>query len=388
MKHVALIIETSRSYGRELLRGVKRYISEHGHWSVFVEIRDLESAPPLWLESWKGDGILTRSGNAATYRAVTRTGVPAIELRATRFGSGLPFMGIDNVEIGRLVAQHFLDRGFRHFGVYELDTEEFFIERRDSFIRTLAERGYHCASHRQEQRTEKPLDWELQQAELLKWIGQLPRPVGILACTDQLGCWLLDACRRAGARVPEEIAVVGAENDESLCEMSLPPLSSVRFGGERLGYLAAQHLDALMHGKRASKPHLILPPDGIIVRQSSDVVAVSDEWLSAALSTIRLRACSGLTVQALLEEVPISRSKLERGFREILGRSPNTEINRVRLDRVKELLRDTDLNLDQIATRTGFASQHYLIDLFGRTFGLTPGAFRRQAKLGHRSAPE
>ncbi|MEW4529361.1 DNA-binding transcriptional regulator [Maioricimonas sp. JC845] len=380
MKRVALLIETSRTYGRDLLQGVKQYAGEHGPWSLFVELRDLESKPPAWLKSWDGDGILTRSGSTAIASAVRRVGVPTVELRSTRRGASFPFVGADNEAVGRLVAEHLLDRGFRHFGVYELDTEPFFVERRNSFVRHLQRRGMTCSALRQGGTTEKPSQWERQQARLIEWIAQLPRPAGIMACTDQLGCWLLDACARTGVRVPEELAVVGVENDETLTAMSTPPLSSVQLDGRRAGYEAARLLDRLMQGSRSPRRPVLIPPVGIRTRQSSDIVAIDDPLLAQAIRLIRQRACEGIHVADVLEAVPLSRSSLERGCREILGRSPNREINRVRLQSACELLRETDLNLEQIALRTGFTTPQYLVQLFRRSMGTTPGVYRRQSR--------
>ncbi len=377
MKRVALLIETSRSYGRDLLRGVKRYAVEHGPWSMFAEIRDLESSPPLWLKRWNGDGILVRSGSDAIASAVKRVGVPAIELRSTRRGVGFPFVGVDNLVVGQLVAEHFLNRGFRNFAVYGLDTEHFFVTRRESFMAALTKRGFSCAEFRQAGKSERPSQWEQQQTKLAKWLQSLPKPTGILACTDQLGCWLLDACARAEIRVPEEMAVVGVENDETLTSLSSPPLSSVQLAGERIGYEAAAQLDRLMSDSSATCGGKLIPPISVVTRQSSDIIAVDDPLLAWALRIIRDQATQGLTVEEILRQVPISRSSLERSCRKVLGRTPNEEINHFRIARVCELLRDTDLSLDAIAARTGFQSSQYLIFLFKKFKSMTPGQYRK-----------
>jgi len=378
MKRVALIIETSRSYGRNLLRGVKRYAVEHGPWSLFTEIRDLESSPPLWLKQWNGDGILVRSGNEAIASAVKRVGVPAIELRSTRRAGIFPFVGVDNEITGRMVADHFLDRGFRHFAVYALDTEEFFTTRRESFMDAVQARGFRCVQFQQAGKSERPRQWELQQTRLARWLEGLPKPTGVLACTDQLGCWLLDACARAGIRVPDDIAVVGVENDEALTSLSSPPLSSVQLDGERIGYEAATQLDKLMNGYALKSHRTYIPPLAVVTRQSSDIIAVEDPLIAMALRIIRTQAEKGLTVDELLKQVPISRSSLERNCRKILGRTPNEEINHCRIARVCELLRETDLSLSVIADRTGFQSAQYLVCLFKKMRGLTPGQYRSQ----------
>ena len=206
IKHVALLVETSRSYGRDLLRGIGRYLAEHEHWSLYLELRALDSQVPRWLASWQGDGIIARTASMAMAEAIAATGLPGVELRASKIPHGLPFVGCDNRDIGRLVADHFIDNGFRNFAVFDLDTERYFEERRDTFRASLASRGHTCHEHHAANRGERPADWERHQADVSRWVASLPKPVGILACTDQLAFWLLDACRRAGVAVPEEAA--------------------------------------------------------------------------------------------------------------------------------------------------------------------------------------
>lgn len=381
LPHVALLIETSRTYGRDLLRGVKRYISEHGPWSVYMELRALDSKVPPWLKHWRGDGILTRTGSQAMADAVRETGVPAIELRATRLKHDLPFVGADNRAMGRMVAEHLLERGFRHFGVYEIDIEGYFEERRDNFIETLREAGYACSVFHAPGHRERPAEWEKQQDNLACWVAGLDKPVGLLACTDQLGFWLLDACNRAGVAVPEEAAVVGAENEESLCTMCTPPLSSVLFNGGRIGYEAAATLDRMMAGEPAPEEPLLIPPVGIVTRQSSDVVAVEDHDVAEALRFIRENAGRGIQVDDVLRHVAMSRSALERRMRESIGRTPKAEILRGQLNLVRQLLGDTDLTLAAIAHKAGFRHPQYMAEVFKQKFGQTPGEYRTSAKV-------
>ncbi len=383
MKRVALLIETSRTYGRDLLRGVKQYNESHGGWSLFVEVRDLESRVPPWLSNWDGDGILSRAGSPRIYQAVKKVGVPMVELRASgQIDPNVPFVGVDNQVAGRQVAEYFLERGFKNFGVYELDTESFFVERRDSFVATLAEAGYECSAFLQKGHSEKPSQWERQQQQLIDWVQTLPQPAAVLACTDQLGCWLLDACHRAGVHVPEQIAVVGVENDETFATMSTPPLSSLMLPGVAVGYAAAELLDAMMEGKATSTAPILVPSHGVCTRLSSDVLAVDDPLIADALRMIRQEACSGLRVDEILSRIPVSRSYLERGIRALLHRSPHAEILRVRLQRVSDLLADTDLTLDEIARRTGFATAQYLSESFKKDRKITPGQYRRRCRVG------
>jgi LacI family transcriptional regulator len=283
--------------------------------------------------------------------------------------------------MGRMVAEHLIERGFRRFGVYGIDTEGYFQERRDNFIETLREANYPCSIFHSRGRHERPAEWEKHQDHLAQWVAGLEKPVGLLACTDQLGFWLLDACNRAGVSVPEEAAVVGAENEESLCTMCTPPLSSVLFNGARIGYEAAATLDRMMAGGAPPDSTTLVPPLGIVTRQSSDVVAVEDHDLAEALRYIRQHASEGITVTDVLRRVAMSRSALERRMRETIGRTPKSEILRVQLNAVRQLLVDTDLTLAAIAHKAGFRHPQYMAEVFKQKLGQTPGEYRAAARL-------
>lgn len=199
-----------------------------------------------------------------------------------------------------------------------------------------------------------------------------------MACTDQLGFWLLDACAQAGVPVPEEAAIVGAENDETLCTISRPPLSSVPFNAERVGYEAAALLGRMMNGEPPPTEPLLIEPLDIVTRQSSDIVAIDDREIAAAVRFIRNNACTGIGVRDVLRAVPVSRTALERRMRQTLGRSPKAETTRVQLERVRSLLTGTDLTHAAIAERAGFRYPQHMCSLFRQTFGLTPGEFRNR----------
>lgn len=378
--HVALLIETSRTYGRELLHGVRQYVAEHGPWSLLVESRSLETPPPPWLPAWQGSGILTRSGSQSMADAVARAKLPTVELRSTRLKHRFPFVGVDNRSLGKLVAEHFLCRGFRNFAVYQLGAEEYFQQRCENFVQTVADHGFAASRYHPRNRREQPTEWEQAQQELTDWVNQLPKPVGIMACTDQLGFWLLDACRRCGAIVPEEVAVVGVENDASLCSMASTPLSSVELNGTAIGYRAAELLDRLMRGGEPPQQPILIEPLGIVTRQSSDIVAIDDPELAAALLYMRENACDGVAVADVLRAVAISRSSLERGLRKLLGRSPNQELLRLKLNRAEELLTHTDLTLTAIAERCGFRRTQHLAETFREIYGTPPGQYRRERR--------
>ena len=373
---VALLVETTRTYTRELLAGVRRYVAAHGPWSTFLELRALESSPPAWLRSWDGDGILTRTFTKETANLIAATGLPAVELRSTRFNTTLPSIGVDNHLMGRMVAEHFIERGYRQFGAYSLHTEAFFEERVRNFVSTVESHGCAC-SLLPETTSDSAADWEKSQARLIAWLSDLPKPVGIFAANDQLGVRTLDACQRAGIGVPEDVAVVGAENEEVLCGFAMPPLTSVRFDGHTVGYRAAELLDALMRGRSPRKRKILVPPKGIVVRASSDELVIHDRLVANAVRLIRENVGSGFNVDDLCRTLNASRSTLDRRMKAALKRTPKEEILRVRFREVRRLLRETDLTIDAIAAQTGFAHSHYLQAAFKEAHGLSPGRFRR-----------
>jgi len=377
IRRVAILVETTRTYTRDLLTGVRRYVSEQGPWSVFLELRALESSPPPWLKHWDGDGILSRTFTQKMADVIAATGVPTVELRSTNLRHDFPFVGVDNSHVGPLVAEHFLERGYEHFGVYSLHTEKFFEERAANFVETVAAAGHVC-SRLPERRSDKAQDWEKSQVRLMNWLAGLPKPSGVFAANDQLAMRILEACQRAGISVPEEVAVVGCENEETLCAFATPTLTSVQFDGAAVGYQAAGLLDRLMSGRRPPKRHQLVPIKHIVVRESSDDSVINDGLVAAAARIIRESALKGLHVASLCRRLNASRSTLERRMKRSLKRTPKEEIQRVRFREVERLLRDTDLPIEGIAEQTGFVHSHYLQTAFKQRHGETPGGFRKR----------
>ncbi|MCB1203466.1 MAG: DNA-binding transcriptional regulator [Verrucomicrobiae bacterium] len=379
VKRVAILVETTRSYTRDLLAGVSRYLQSHGPWSTFLELRALESSVPPWLAGWDGDGILTRTHSKEMALAIRAAGVPSVELRSNKFTPGMPFIGMDNALIGQAVAEHFLNRGYRRFAAYALDTETFFRERVSKFVDRVEESGWPCTVLPAQGET-TPRDWEAHQKRLVQWLGSLEKPVGVFATNDQLAVRLLDACRRAGIAVPEEVAVVGCENEETLCDFASPSLTSVRFDGLSVGWKAAARLDSLMRGEADDGLPMLVPPGGIEVRASSDEFVIEDPVVLRAVRLIREKTFAGLGVVDICRELGVSRSTLERRMKSALGRPPKDEILRVRFREVNRLLLATDLTIDLIADQTGFTHAHYLQSAYRERFGITPGEYRRRKR--------
>ena len=371
--HVALFVETSLNYGRGVLRGIARYLRECGPWSIFLEQHEIGAKLPDWIDRWDGDGIITRYDHPR----ILETELPTVVLfDRTDEWLGLPRVLNDNLAVGRMAALHLYERGFESFGYYGVPGEYWSKLRWRGVQEVVQGEGAEPCIYRPEPGG-LTQDWESQQNALAEWIGCLPRPLGLIACNDIHGLRALDACRRSHLAVPEEIAVIGADNDVELCDLSDPPLSSIEFNRERVGYEAAALLDCLMRGEAPPSSAILIPPRGVITRQSTDILAISDPYVAQALHIIRRRACSRINVQSLLEELPLSRRSLEQRFRQFLGRSPWAEIQRVRIEQAKILLAETDLTAEVISHRTGFSKPAYFSTAFRNQTGCAPSMYRR-----------
>lgn len=376
-RRVALIIETSSIYGRNLLEGIIRYMRTHDEWSVFLEQRDLLSEPPLWLKYWSGDGILSRATTPALAEAVAAKGMPLVELTDRREDLGFAHIWSDDAAIGHLAAEHFYDRGFRSYAFCGFLQEAWSERRQTAFENFVARKGSKIDIYNSPWLAKNARPWEEEQEHLARWISNLPKPVGIFACNDVRGQQVLNACMEHDISIPEEVAVIGADNDTILCELCSPQLSSVIPNAELIGFRAAEMLSQLMEGVEVENREQLVPPIGIAARQSTDVVAIDDHSVAAALTYIRENACQGISVDNVLENVPMSRSSLERKMRKYLNRSPQQEIRTVQVKRAQQLLRDTDMPMEQIATMCGFQHPEYMHVVFRRELGQTPGGFRR-----------
>ena len=310
------------------------------------------------------------------------TGLPVVELRNTGLEHDFPFVGMDNRQMGERVADHLRARGFQRFAAYLDPSEKYFQERIDRFVEVLDAEGFECPVFQAFSSSSK-ITWDQHQIALGDWLGSLEKPVGVFACSDQLGFWLLDAARRAEVMVPEQLAVVAAENDQTLCETAWPPLSSVQFRGQAVGVAAARLLDEWIQSGKKSAPEeaVLLPAGDIVTRQSSDIVAVDDERLARALNFIKTHASDDISVDEVARAASLSRSVLERRMKTLLGRSPGEEINRIRFRTVENLLMQTDMTLAAIAERAGFAHPQYMAEAFKKRHGITPGEFRQRRKI-------
>jgi LacI family transcriptional regulator len=385
--HVVLIVETSSSYGRSILQGVTRYFRPRSPWSVFFQERDLDASPPVWLKKWRGDGVISRLISRELADHFRRVKIPFVNLNDVHETCGLPTVQSDHRMIGRLAAEHLLDRGFVQFAFCGFSGHEWSRKRGEGFMERLKTAGFACDSYESPWGGPDAPAWEKEQQTIGRWLRGMGKPLGVMACSDVRGQQVLDACQRSRISVPDEAAVVGVDNDEVLCELCNPPLSSVVPNPQRIGYEAAALLARLMAGEAPDVQEQRIEPVGVTTRQSSDVLAIDNPHIAAAIHHIREHACRGLSVPELLKYVPLSRTVLERQFRKYLGRSPQAEIRAVQLKRARELLAKTDMGLAPIARLVGFEHPEYLSVVFKRESGETPGEYRRRATAADPSHP-
>ncbi|HBE67406.1 MAG TPA: XylR family transcriptional regulator [Planctomycetaceae bacterium] len=375
------MIETSSAYGRDLMSGIVKYMRMHDEWSVFLEQRDLWKQPPAWLKDWQGDGIISRATTPGLIEAIGKNGVPLVEVTDRRGDGDLPQVRSDDEAIGSMAAAHLIDRGFRRFAYCGFRNEAWSERRGDSFIRRIEDEGFVCSHYTSAWHGRGARTWEAEQRHIATWLGRLETPFAVMTCNDVRGQHVIDACSKLGLSVPEQVAVIGVDNDELLCRVCSPPLSSVIPNAEAVGFRAAESLAQLMNGASHVQTSQLIPPVGIATRQSTDVVAIDDKEVAAALRYIREHACLGVNVEDVVRNSSVSRSTLERQVRKHLGRTPQEEIRHVQIKRAQELMLTTDLPAEQIATLCGFEYPEYFYTVFKRVTGTTTTKFRGNARI-------
>jgi LacI family transcriptional regulator len=388
MPRVALLVETSRGYGRALLRGIVRYARLHGPWGFYVTPGDFAQELPR-MRDWGGTGIIARIETPDVARAILEAKLPtiALDLNEQELQPGHPLARLSEVAsdsrgAARLAAEHLLDHGFRQFAFIGIAGRVWSARRQAAFIERLGESGFETRVYAPARRRADQ-GWEREQPHLGRWLAALPTPCGVMACNDDRGRQVLEACRAQGLRVPEDIAVVGVDNDELLCELADPPLSSVALNAEAGGYRVAGLLEQLMRGRIRRPQRLVVEPLHVVARRSTAIDVQEDPEVAAAIHFLHDHACGPLGVGDVVRHLAISRRALEIRFRRSLGRSLHDEIRRVRLDRARRLLVETDLPIPRVAASSGFRDASYLARVFQKELGTSPARYRRQMRTPH-----
>ncbi len=373
---VILLIETSREYGRGILRGIAKYSHLHGPWAFYSEPGGKKWNLPR-LKDWTATGIIAHIDDKATADRISSINLPTIVKGMPV--SNMPYIEADEEAIGRIAAEHFLNRGFKNFAFCGLK-RAWSPKRASQFQRRIQDAGYkvnHFPHLNQR-------GWDRQLTTLADWLESLPKPSALMSCNDDRARHVIEACKHKGITVPDEIAVLGVDNDLVVCGLSDPPISSVQLNLEKAGYEAAALLDKMMKGEKNAKNEIIdISPSHVVPRQSTDILAIEDEELAKAVQFIRNNATHAIQVRDVVEASSFSRRNLYDKFRRILNRSINEEIRRVRVERICELLLNTDYSISQVAMLMNFPDCNHISRYFKKEKGVSPVEFRKRYKINH-----
>jgi LacI family transcriptional regulator len=387
MHRIALIYDARLAYDLKVMTGVAAYLQEGAGFSVYIEENALKDQRLPDLASWEGDGIIADFDDPVVSRAVLRSRLPAVA-----FGSGygwyvsessIPYFLTNNQAIAKLAVDHLMERGLRQFaycGYARTPINGWSEERERAFAAALKKRRLSCAIYHGHHKSSRR--WASVQRSIGEWLGSLPKPVGVMAANDNRARQVLEACREYHLRVPQEVAVIGVDNDELLCHLSTPLLSSIEQGARQIGYDAAVLLDRIMHGAKPRQKRFVVDPVGIVTRQSTDVLAIDEPTVAKAMAFIMRHSTEGIKVPDVVNAVAVSRSTLETRFRTTLGHTVSAAVRQAQLEQVRQLVVNTALPLKQVAAKTGFRSVQHLTTLFARSFGQTPARYRRGLRSG------
>ncbi len=375
-KVILLFDDISHAYEHRFLRGVTNYSSQQGPWVFYGELGSKRRILPL-LDIQNADGAIARVVDPKKAKEIIDSGVPAIVLPVKK---GIPGLSCTissySAEIGKMAAEYFLNRGFKNFAFCGYSDRSWSKERYESFSETVSEAGFETCFYAQ-LRPKGPRTCEKQQLLIADWLNSLPKPVAVMACNDERGQHVTRACQISGLKVPNEIAVLGVDNDEVFCRLCTPQLSSIATAVERGGFEAAKTLDRLMSGEKITEQRILIQPTHVVERQSTSTMPVNDTEVVKALQFIHKNFDRLIQVSDVVGAVSISRRSLEMRFNKTLLRSVHDEIKRVHVECFLKMLVETDWSLTKIASFLGHPDIDNLSRYFKEQMGMSPTAYRK-----------
>ena len=380
-KRIALLMH-NLGYCRDLLRGIQRYVIG-GDKRWFLHDDQIDSSTIKVLRQWNPDGIVAFITDPTLGKKIQEFNCPVVNTCSRVDIPDIPLLTFDNAAAGRMAAKHFLERRFENFGFFGHPHSESYSssERERGFCERLAQEGFkvHILLANYQPRLLVQAKWVSVHRRIRKWLEKIPKPAAIFACNDIPARHIANLCWQMDLKIPEQIAILGVDNDEIECHLARPPLSSIAVPGDRIGYEAAALLDRMLRKKVPARDDAyIFEPTEVITRQSTDIMAVEDDDIRLALGYIRKNINNPFGVDDVAENVCLGRRVLERRFRQLLGRTVLQEIWRARVDVAKKLLRETSLSMPQIAARAGFADAQRLAVVFRKVVDMSPTDYRRK----------
>ncbi|MBI1769632.1 MAG: DNA-binding transcriptional regulator [Bacteroidetes bacterium] len=386
MYKVILLTDFSEEYFKGLLRGITKYSKEHGPW-VFCRMptfyRETKGIDGIlsWAQEWGANGIIGQFYNGSDVNKIVKAGIPVIAQDFIERFTEIPnISGGAYDEAGKMGAEYFLKKGFKNFAFYGFKNIVWSRERAEGFEKTLKTKGYevHYFEHRKSRSREL---WYYKPSSLSKWLKSLPKPIAIMACDDNQGQHITQACRHLEIRIPEEVAVLGVDNDEMICNLSDPPLSSISLDAEKGGYDAAELLHKMMKNKTKDFYDIQVMPMQVITRHSTDIYATNDIHISSTLRYIHQNINTHLHVEQILKQIPISRRSLEKRFQQVTGFPVYKYIYNLRIEKFAQKLLETDKAVFEIALDIGLEDGKNISRTFKKIKGCTPHEFRKKYLL-------
>jgi LacI family transcriptional regulator len=378
VRHVAVIVETSTQYGRNLIRGIARFGRLHD-WQIHFEYRGKTAAEPEWLADFKGDGVITTSPDQRHSQALRKQGMPVVDLQSTLLDPAGEHLIVDSDHraVGRMASEHFIEKGHRHFAFLGYSDNSVSREREIGFTEALAARGFKPLCHHTPER--KARTFETLQRGDEAFIASLPKPCALFCCWDEVAFRAVQSAIELKIAVPEDLAVLGVDNDPVFSSTSRIPLSSIDPDIIRMGFLAATWLSELMDGKELKQLKLerLVPPKGLVIRQSTALDAIEDPVVRRFLELLRQQKPGMLSIEELSRECHVSRRLLEQRVKSATGKTPRQLLSQTLVDGIQKFLSQTDYTLAHIADLLGFEHAERLSHLFRRQTGMTPGEYRR-----------
>ena len=389
MIKIILLTDFGEEYGTSLLKGVTRYSHEHGPWAFcrmptyYRETRGMEGVLK-WAKEWKANGILGQFYNDSNLEILLNEGISVVAQDFKERHEIVPNISGDYKRVGILGAEYFLRKGFKNFAFYGFKNIVWSRERAQSYEERLKQEGYSVHYFEQKRRFKSRELWYYKPSSLSKWLKSLPKPIALMACDDNQGLHITEACRLANIRIPEEVAVLGVDNDEILCNLSDPPLSSIGQNTVKAGYEAARLLHTMIKTKNKEYYDIVVEATTVVTRNSTDIYATKDEYVGIALKYIHNNVDKNLKVDDVLKQVPLSRRSLEKRFHKVTGYPVYEYIFNLRIEKFTQKLLDTDLTIFEIAVDLGLNDSKNIARQFRQIKGCTPLEYRRKYLIDKR----
>jgi LacI family transcriptional regulator len=385
MIRLIILSDFTEAFAHKLLRGIMEYSRQTEPWAVCrmppaYKVQTGIEGVLAWAGIWKADAIIGQFNDDDPIEFFEKNGIVVVAQDFNSRFERITNITSDYLLTGQMAADFFLRKGFRNFAFYGYKKAVWSDERFEGFRRCLCEAGYENNIY---EYNHQPLGslWYYQTEPVSEWIVQLPKPVALLTCDDNQGNKIAEVCKLTGIRIPQDVAVLGVDNDETICDLTDPPLSSISLSIEKAGYETARQIELLVRGRAAGRQDVVIHPCCIINRASTDLFATNDEYVSQALRYIHAHLGSKLTVDGIVKNLPLSRRLFEMRFRKITGMPVYQYIWNERIEKFIRTLLATEKSIAEILMETGEIDYHNFSRIFRKMKGCSPTCYRKYHKV-------